>query len=248
MGEEIYIATSPQDINSIYKDTQNLDFDAVISDLLTEFGIAKSILNKLYDKDILPGPAKGRNWMDRQHDVYRAQMLPGSPRGDALAEDLVARIDQATHWTSLVTPIILKPQQASTDGSKLLSLWKWCSHVLVDAATRAFFGDSLVKCEPAFVANYLEFDENYWRQKAKSPKIAAETKKKCVSALHRWLQLPKSERMDACWMVAKTEQDFSDMGITDREQLAKLLFINYEVYVIFRDPHLYLCACCCIQP
>lgn len=243
MGEELYIATSAHDVNAIYKDTQHLDFDAVIRDLLTEFGIAKETLRKLFDPTLLSvGPGtRGRNWMDRQHDVYRAQMLPGSARGDALAADLVVRIDHAMQWMSSssssgssllrTAPIVLGPSSQQDDGYTRISLWKCSAHVLVDAATRAFFGDALLAKEPAFVADYLEFDENYWRLKAKSPKTAAERKEKCVLALRRWLDRPKEERGDACWMVAKTEQDFAEMGIRDNAQLAALLFINYEVYV-----------------
>lgn len=221
VGEELYIAASADDVNSIYKDTKNLDFDAVIVDLLREFGISKDTLDKLFDAQL----SGGRNWMDRQHDVYREQMLPGG-RGDALAEDVVEQIDRAVHWDRIVEPIAL---HSPGEASRKVTLWKWCAHVLVETSLQAFFGPSFLRLSPEFVADYLRFDEDYWRLKAKSPKAAATTKENCVSALLRWLERPEVERSDACWMVAKVEQDFANMGIYDKAQLAALLFINIEV-------------------
>lgn len=223
MGEELYIAASADDVNSIYKDTKNLDFDAVITDLLREFGVSKDTLDKLFDPELFGG----RNWMDHQHGIYRAQMHPGG-RGDALAEAVLEQVDMAVQWDRIISPIALK----SPDNlSRKVSLWKWCAHVLVEASMQSFFGPSFLQLSPDFVADYLKFDEDYWRLKAKSPKAAAETKQNCVSALLRWLDLPELERSDACWMVSKVERDFVDMGIRDKAQLAALLFINIEVYV-----------------
>lgn len=224
VGEELYIAASANDVNSIYKDTKNLDFDAVIVDLLREFGISKETLDKLFDAQ----SSGGRNWMDRQHDVYREQMHPVG-RGNALAEAIVEHIDRAVQWDRISAPIAL---HSPGQGPRKVSLWKWCAHVLVEASMQAFFGPSFLRLSPGFVADYLRFDENYWRLKAKSPKAAATTKENCVSALLRWLELPEVERRDACWMVAKVEQDFVNMDICNKSQLAALLFINIEVYVI----------------
>lgn len=223
MGEELYIAASADDVNSVYKDTKNLDFDAVIVDLLREFGVSRDTLDKLFDARL----SGGRSWMDRQHDIYRAQMHPGG-RGDALADAVLKQVDTAVQWDRIVAPIALK---AEVNKFMTLSLWKWCAHVLVEASMQAFFGLSFLQLSPCFVADYLRFDEEYWRLKANSPEAAATTKQNCVSALLRWLDLPELERRDACWMVAKVEQDFSDMGICDKAQLAALLFINIEVSV-----------------
>lgn len=224
VGEELYIATSADDVNSIYKDTKNLDFDAVIVDLLREFGISKNTLNRLFDAQL----SGGRNWMDRQHDVYREQMHPVG-RGNAVAEAILDQIDKAVQWDRIVAPVAL---HSPDEISRKVSLWKWCAHVLVETSMQAFFGPSFLRLSPEFVADFLRFDEDYWRLKAKDPKAAVTTKQNCVSALLRWLGRPELERRDACWMVAKVEQDFVNMGISDKAQLAALLFINIEVYVI----------------
>ncbi|KAG8167475.1 hypothetical protein KVR01_003164 [Diaporthe batatas] len=221
MGEELYITASADDVNSVYKDTKNLDFDAVIVDLLREFGVSKDTLDKLFDAQL----SGGRSWMDRQHDIYRAQMHPGG-RGDALADAVLKQVNKMVQRDPIITPIALKAQG---NKSRTASLWKWCGHVLVEASIQAFFGPSFVCLSPCFVADYLRFDEDYWRLKEKSPEAAATTKHNCVSALLRWLDLPDLERRGACWMVAKMEQDFADMGICDKAQLAALLFINIEV-------------------
>lgn len=223
-GEELYIAASADDVNSIYKDTKNLDFDAVIVDLLREFGISKDTLDKLFDAQL----SGGRSWMDRQHDVYREQMHPVG-RGSGLAEAVLQQIDESVQWYHVLPPVAL---HSPGEISRKVSLWKWRAHVLVEASMQAFFGPSFLRLSPDFVSDYLKFDEDYWRLKAKSPKSAAMTKENCVSALRRWLDRPELERRDACWMVTNVEHDFVNMGIWDQAQLAALLFINIEVYVV----------------
>lgn len=192
----------------IYKDTENLDFEGVVRDFFHEFGLAKETLDKLYDADLLPGPGRGRSWVWSGNTTCFERRCSPAPNA-----------------------AMLSPQTSSLasagDGAKCVSLWKWCGH---GASARAFFGDALLESEPAVVADYLEFDETYWRLKTKSPETAArETRQKCVSALRRWLDRPRAERGDACWMVSKAEQDFADLGICDDSQLAALLLLHLEM-------------------
>ncbi|WQF87990.1 Putative cytochrome P450 [Colletotrichum destructivum] len=222
MGDELYIATSPADVTAILKETKSLTFDPIIRLILGEFGMAKESLDALFEPR---QKYNNRNWMDRQHDIFRSQMHPTSDKGEALSTRILRNIDQSMQ-SSLLNDARLLPLVRT--GEKAVSLWKLCSHVLVDASTRAFWGDSLVHIAPDFVDNYLAFDAAYWKRD-KSKKDANSCRQKNLIALEKWLRSPKAERSDASWLVKSLEQDYHAMGITDNAQIAAQYFLYHEV-------------------
>ncbi|POS72084.1 hypothetical protein DHEL01_v209524 [Diaporthe helianthi] len=66
MGEEMYIATSPSDVAAVYRDTQRLEFDAFIRDVMADFGCTKETLEKMFDST-----GKPKHWMDTTHDDFK---------------------------------------------------------------------------------------------------------------------------------------------------------------------------------
>lgn len=227
MGEEIYIATSAADVQSIYNDTRRLDFDVIIRSLLTEHGMTVESLEKLFAR----GNAFGaRSWMDQQHDIFRSQMHPGQEKGDVLERNFLDRIAESLHWERLTSPMILSDNDAS---AKLVSLWKWCGYISVDAAMRAFYGEALFRIQPDFVKKYLQLEDEFWALKSKyrlgqsrSKKAFVAAQKHATDAFTKWLSLPKNAREDACWMVKKIEQDFEELGMDDKSQLSALFFAH----------------------
>ncbi|KAK1979266.1 cytochrome P450 [Colletotrichum cereale] len=222
MGDELYIATSPADVTAIIKETRSLTFDPIIRLILGEFGMTKESLDALFEPR---GKYNSRSWMDRQHDVFRSQMHPATDRGEGLSTRILEYIDQGMQPSLLTDAKLLC---AISKGGKAVSLWKLCSHILVDASTRAFWGDGLLRVASDFVDNYLAFDATYWkRDRSKRP--ADECRQKNLTALEKWLQLPIGERRDASWMIRVLEDDYNDIGITDKSQLAAQYFVYHEV-------------------
>lgn len=62
----LYIATSPSDVAAVYRDTQKLDFDAFIKDVMRDFGCTEKTLDKMFDSDGRP-----KHWMDKTYDDFK---------------------------------------------------------------------------------------------------------------------------------------------------------------------------------
>lgn len=90
----------------------------------------------------------------------------------------------------------------SSSGSdeKVVSLFKWCSEVLVESATQAFFGNTIFGTDPNLLADFFIFNAQSWKLSYQYPYFAAkdmyDAKAKGEAAFSKYLALPKERRED----------------------------------------------------
>ncbi|KAJ0107551.1 hypothetical protein J7T55_007741 [Diaporthe amygdali] len=200
MGEDMYIATSPGDVVAVYRDTQKLDFDAFIKDIMHDFGCTNETLEKMFDST-----GKPKHWMDKIHDDFKLQMHPGD-RLKSVETQFLGNIDRLMNFDSIPGTCILE----STRDSKLVSLWSWTWIVLAEAATQAFFGDGIFQVAPSVLDDFWTFNLEAWKIHSKYPRFAApkafNALERSVAAFVDYLRLPKGQRPGACWLVEQLER------------------------------------------
>jgi hypothetical protein len=225
MGEELYILTSPEDVLIVYKETIALDFNPIIKEIMLDFGVTAQTVDKMFVPD-----AGEKHWMDLSHANFKLQMHPGD-KLEVLQANFLGKIDRSLRWENISGPMVI----GKSDGSKELtiSLWEWCGHVLVDAATRAFFGDVMFRISPNVLKDFFIFDEQSWKLSYKYPHWAAadmyNAKTRGEATFIKYLALPKKQREDACWIVKELELGMEALGIEEEGQKAPLLFILYRL-------------------
>ncbi|OCL04151.1 cytochrome P450, partial [Glonium stellatum] len=223
-GEEMYIVTSPEDVLSVYKNTKALDFNPIIRDIMTDFGLTPTTLDKMFEQRFT-----GKCWMDLTHDDFKLQLHPGE-KLDALQDTFLGNIDRSMSWDKLDGPMVLA---GSGTDEKVVSLFKWCGEVLVDSATRAFFGDALYQVAPDLLKDFFTFDNESWKLNYKYPHFAAKdmyaAKANGEAAFVKYLALPKEQRQDASWIVQAIEQGMKDISIDEESQRAPMLFVFYRL-------------------
>lgn len=235
MGEDIYIATSPGDVVAVYRDTQKLDFDAFIKDVMHDFGCTNETLEKMFDST-----GKPKHWMDKIHDDFKLQMHPGD-RLKSVETQFLGNIDRLMNFDSIPGTCILE----STRDSKLVSLWSWTWIVLAEAATQAFFGDGILQVAPSVLDNFWTFNLEAWKIHSKYPTFAApeafNALERSVEAFADYLRLPKDQRPGACWLVEQLERGMGEMGISEPTQCGAMLFSlqNLQVFLIQTRQYLY---------
>jgi hypothetical protein len=224
MGEEMYIVTSPDDVLSVYKNTKALDFNPIIKDIMADFGVTSATLDRMFEERF-----KGKCWMDLTHDDFKLQMHPGE-KLDVLQDTFLSNIDRSLNWDKLSGPMVIS---GSGKDEKVVSLFKWCGEVLVDSATRAFFGGSIYQIAPDLLTDFFTFDNESWKLSYKYPHFAAKemytAKAKGEAAFAKYLALPKEQRQDASWIVQSIEQGMRDLGVHEESQLAPMLFAFYRL-------------------
>lgn len=224
MGQEMYIVTSPSDVLAVYREPAKLDFDSIVKEIMGDFGCTDTTIAKMFARD-----GSSKHWMDLCHDDFKLQLHPGE-RLETLQSTFLGNIDRSLQWDRISGPMVLP---SSSPDCKVVSLWKWCGNVLVDAATRAFFGGAIYRVAPAVLADFFPFDEEAWKLPYRYPEFAArrmyEYKRKGEAAFAAYLALPRAERRDASWIVDRIEQGMRGMGVTEPTQCGAMLFALHRL-------------------
>lgn len=230
--------TSPEDISKIYRNTEELTTDTHIRHTLVSLGASSSAV----DKWIPPRLSKDHNnhamdgltsnVIDFTHlgsRICQQQLLPGKEL-DVLQKVFMNNIHKSLHWRSISPKITL----ASTSETKTVSLLGWSQEVLLESATRAFFGDQLLELSPDLFQSFYAFDACSWKIHYGYPKFLSTdlyaARDKIIEALTAYFRLPKAKRPGAAFVVDRLEDEMRRLEIGD-EDIAALTMPLYWVYV-----------------
>lgn len=148
-------------------------------------------------------------------DFYRQQLHPGNNL-DVLQKGFLQIINASLLWENIPENVIL----SSMPTEKQVSLLGCCRHVLLDAATRSFFGDRLLEIQPDLFKSFFDFDDNSWQLKNAAKKTG-------MDALREYFMLPKEERKGEAWLVRNLEAEMRNVGIEEPDIAAFVMMIYW---------------------
>ncbi|KAI1171189.1 cytochrome P450 [Nemania sp. FL0916] len=259
-GRKLYIITAPKDITAVFSNTQGLTFDGNLKQLLANFGVTRQAFDKAWH-DPQPGdwcyipnnpfnPAQ-LNLIHFVEESYRKQLLPGEHM-DRLSEAFINPLLGILKRDSL--EFYLGPTDDSAGirselydenvehPSRLTSLYSLCRVYIVEATTRSLFGDHLHEIEPNIVELMSKFNENAWMVVFGYPKLLSNAvsgvKGKIMTALAKFIQLPKEKRSQQAWVVENilAAMDLVDIDIESRASMLLMSFwaaISNEYNTVF---------------
>ena len=225
--------TSPHDISRTYKSTATLTFDGFVRDMLTRLGASSHAVN-IWVPDLKKDsgfPTENSNPSpDITHRLVehlcRQQLLPGKDL-DYLQAVFMKNIHESLTWENLNGDLVL----ISMPGKKTVSLLGWCREVLLNAATKSFFGERLQLIEPNLFRNFFIFDDNSWKLNYGYPYILSRemysAKDKLIDALTIYFKLPKLERLGEASLIRNLEIEMRELGIVDKDIAALVMPIYW---------------------
>lgn len=161
--------------------------------------------------------------------LFRQQLLPGNEL-DVLQKVFMRNIHEALLWDKISGKVIL----SMTQDSKKISLLNWTRQVLLDTATRTFFGDALLEIEPDLSRIFCEFDDDSWQLHFKYPRFLSKrmytARDKIANALVVYFRLPEEYRQGAAWITRSFEAEMRRREIADTD-IAAILIAVFWVYV-----------------
>ena len=167
-------------------------------------------------------------------DFYRQQLHPGRNL-DVLQARFLQLINERMMTSGSLSDRIIVSSLSQPNRRKTVSLLGWCREVLLDAATRSFFGDRLLQIEPDLFEKYFDFDDDSWQITYKLPAVFTKrmtaAKNAGIDALTRYFRLPKEERLGEAWLVSNLEGEMRNVGIAEPD-IAVFVMMIYWVYVI----------------
>ena len=220
-GNKLYMVTLPQQISEVYRNTATLSFDLFVRGFHESFGMSPTGVEKMWEVPMAHekhlNPTGRKHLVQRSADFHRLQLFPG-PHLESLNERFLARIEHGTQWSTVPKSCIL----SSTPEEMVVSLYKWCGEVLVDASTRAFYGDALVDTEPGVIHDFLEFDEHSWMLLYQYPsyfaKAMAAPRERVLQSFDRYVSLPPEKRQDTAYFTQALEAEQTQAGMSSRDR------------------------------
>ena len=160
-------------------------------------------------------------------DLYRQQLHPGKNLAD-LQRGFLHKIEASISWEQMPQSIVT----SFSDGVRRVSLLRWCRQVLLESATRSFFGDRLLEIEPQLLQSFFDFDDNSWQLTYQLPwflcmKMRA-AKQVGIDALTKYFAMPRDQRIGEAWLVRSLESEMRNAGIGDKD-IAAFVFMVYWV-------------------
>ena len=238
-GRKLYVATNPLDATTIYRNTKSLSFDQYIRDKMVAIGVSPTGFDRWWQVPAIHGPraSTGPTKVEYRAPVHVGESLVKSHLNpgiqfDSLQTEVLRRINDQL----LIRPdpaLTASPGTLATDGGEI-SLLCWCSGILVDSATRGFFGDDLMHIEPAVVSSFVKFDDLNWQFILPYPTILARdmtaARNKVIRALTKYFERPVDMRAGASAFVLSLEKEMRSQGI-DSEDIAAMLMLTVWAYV-----------------
>ena len=228
-GERIAVITSPIDAKQVFKDEKSFAFDPFIdtiySGVANVSGEGNHILWRTVKEgftSLHPNP-KEKVLVHTGNALLHKQLLQPQCLQE-LTERVISYIEGSTQWDSFFETSVL----SSTIDMKIVSLHCWCRDVLIEAQSRAFFGEYLRELEPKMTSVFDEWDINSWMITYKYPafmnKAATEPRDRLIETLTRYLNSPREKRAGGVPFINELEDEERHAGLGN-EDSARILMI-----------------------
>ena len=235
-GHQLYLMTSPEQIAKIYRNTTELTFDTFIRDTLMALGASPSAVDKwippraamddLHHSTSVPDQLSS-DFTHVGERLCQRQLLPGKEL-ETLQKTFMEGIHDALLWNKVTPKITVQ----SFPDSRRISLLGWCREVLLEAATRAFFGDRLLHIDPNLFQSFFKFDSSSWKLNYGYPRILSQdmyaARDNIIAALETYFKLPSSERPGTSFLIDSFEKEMRQLDICDKD-IAALVMPVYWV-------------------
>jgi hypothetical protein len=233
-GETIYIATSVQDIQGIWKNSQAFSMDPLSTDMYGRVGLSERSVKAMFE---LHPDARYNKSNARPLNPTRMvaelhwQQLQNGPKLDALLEQkFLPGLSRRLDFSKPEHPAVVNHSEKSV----VISLLTLCVDLFITEETEAYFGPALLKNSPDLVKSFMTWEYVNWKFIYLLPDFLAtdmlESKAYITGALTNYFRLPRSERPDAAFFVTALEDMLREVGLTD-EELGQFVLLHYWAYV-----------------
>ena len=229
MGKKILVVIDPGLADQVFKDVDSYSTDPMFDAIYRGVANVSQEGHKTFWRkpsegfvSLHPNPKK-KVLVHTGYDLLHRQILQPQPSQD-LTERVMGYIEQTMRWDSFFDATI----PAQNPDVKVISLHHWCRDVLVEAQSRAFFGEHLRELEPMLTTIFDKWDFNSWMMVYQVPKIMAKRatvpRDRLIEVLKRYLESPPATRAGGVPFVNELEDEERQAGLS-AEDLARILMI-----------------------
>lgn len=233
-GQTIYIATSPHDFASIWKNSNAFSMTPLSKEMYGRVGLSEKSVESMFD----PHPEaryneKNQRPMNPTQMVTELhyQQLHNGPNLDALVEKkLIPGLFQRLDFSKPGHPALT----SHSESSIVVSLLDLCVDLFITEESTAYFGPKLLEQSPDLPKSFMTWEYVNWKFIYMLPEFLAQdmvdSKAYITGAFTKYFKLPRSERPDAIPFVLGLEDMLRDAGLTD-DELGQFTLLHYWAVV-----------------
>ncbi|KAF2019660.1 cytochrome P450 [Aaosphaeria arxii CBS 175.79] len=240
MGEVVYVITSAQDTNSVYKKDDYFSMNPWVVELMGNFGASPASVKAMWsnisdaEKGQSPLDLVLKGWKDKPLKevcvkLFQTFLNPGQ-QSDEILKVLLGTIHDRMHWDAIPEKLIHAGQGGN---EQIISLAKWSQEVLLEGATRSFFGGKLLDIQPDLFDSFFEFDENSWKISYQIPGPFAQdvqrSKKIAENAFQKYFEVPIEQRPDTSDLMKNVESAMRANGIPPKDMGVLVLMFYWVI-------------------
>ena len=222
LGQTIYVITSPEDVQELYKNTITISWLRFVQDLYRWIGISQPNIDRLWqmpnEEQKLHNPHRNRPPNEMIEDYQHRQLLPGSNM-EFMAKTFLEQVDAQLKWAHLRSRRQYI-REFATDHVKL-SLMDWTADVFLRTTTETYWGKSIWKVGPELLKSFTVWEESTWKYVYQLPYIFSKdtyaAKDQLIQIFSDYFSLPKDERADSSFFVEMAENELRDIDFSNND-------------------------------
>lgn len=220
-GQTIYVATSAEDINTVWRTTGTISQEPIAMDMYVWGGISEKSRKKLFEvrEGARWNEGMGRNLNPTAmgNELHRRQVHPGARlealMGERILPSLFKELDFETPGHAAV--------KSRNGKSVAVSLLDLCVELFITSTTDVFFGPKLRQLEPNLIKAFESWEQCNWKFLFQLPDVFARdmlaAKETLTNAFAKYYASPKEGRKGAVYYVQAVEDMLREVGISEVE-------------------------------
>jgi hypothetical protein len=233
-GQTVYVATSPEDISGVWKNSKTISLNPITKDMYILGGISEKSRISMFEQHLTAhyNLGHGRPLTPTQMTIeLHHQQLHTGPRLDSLMKDkMIPSIFKKLDTADSANRAIL----SRSEDSAVLSLHDLCVDTFITEETEAYFGPALLLNSPDLTRAFLDWEYCSWKFLFMVPEIFAQdmvkAKRTITGAFANYYRQPRSERPGSVYFVDALEDMLREVGLTE-DEMGKFTLLHYWAYV-----------------
>jgi hypothetical protein len=229
-GQTIYVATSPDDIGRVWKNSKTISLNPITMDMYTLGGISTRSSEAMFQQHTTAryNSGTGLPLTPTQMTIeLHHQQLHAGPRLDSLLQDkMIPGCFKRLNITDSMNTATL----SRSGNSVIISLHELCVDTFITEVTEAYFGPALLSKSPNLIKAFLDWEYCSWKFLFMLPDVLAQdmikTKKTITDAFTNYYQQPRISRPGSIYFIDSLEDMLVEVGLT-KDEMGKFTLLHY---------------------
>lgn len=230
VGQTIYVATSPEDIGGVWKNSRTISLNPITMDMYILGGISEKSRKAMFEQHATArynvGHSRPLTPTQMTIELHHRQLHTG-PRLESLIKDKM--LPSSFKKLDIADPANQAVLSRSED-SAVLSLYHLCVDTFITEETEAYFGPALLRKSPDLIKAFLDWEYCSWKFLFMLPDIFAQdmvkAKKAITGAFADYYRQPRIERPGSIYFIDALEDMLREVGLTE-DEMGKFTLLHY---------------------